>query len=394
MAAITAAEQGAKVTILERNELLGKKILVTGNGKCNLTNKKITGDSYYTQNPEILLKCLDEFTHEDAERFFEKQGLLLKSKGDYVYPFNEQASAVREVLEYRAEQLGIEVVYNCWVKRISFSEEEKKFIISGSKKEFRFERVIIACGGQAAPKTGSDGGGFYLAEQMNHTILPVVPGLVQLKCQEKWFAKVAGVRSEAFVRVMKGKEAVASDEGELQLTDSGISGIPVFQISRVVNYLLREQEKVSIEISFLPKEDKDVFPEKMYKLRKHLMAGRTAQEYFTGLLNNKLMSLFMDFAGIQASDSIEQVPEQKIKKVYSYFCSLTVQVIGSNSFDAAQVSAGGVPLSEVDERMESILHKGLYFAGEVLDVDGKCGGFNLQWAWCSGFLAGMAAAGK
>lgn len=394
MAAITAAEQGAKVTILERNDQLGKKILVTGNGKCNLTNNKISLTEYYTQNPELLAEFLNQFTCEDAKRFFEHSGLMLKSKGDYVYPYNEQASAVREVLEYRVKQLGITVEYGCWIKRIHFEAESDCFVVYGSKREFRFDKVIITCGGQAAPKTGSDGGGYYLAGQMNHTILPVVPALVQLKCQEKWLAKVAGVRTEAEVRVMQEDKLIASDAGELQLTETGISGIPVFQVSRVANMLLREQEKVSVELSFLPTEEKSDFPEKMFELRKHLMQGRTAQEYFAGLLNSKLMMLFMEFAGIIPTETIADVPEQKIKKVYSYCCSLTVQVIGSNSFDAAQVSAGGIPLTEVNNKLESVFSKGLFFAGEVLDVDGKCGGYNLQWAWCSGYLAGKAAAGK
>ena len=391
MAAVTAARQGAKVTILEGNDRLGKKLLATGNGKCNLGNRKLNVDEYYTEQPRKLEECLHKFGVEDTVSFFQGIGLILKDKNGYLYPACEQASAVLDALRYEIAALGIEVVTECKIKQIISDPKKSLITVKSHDQTFCFDRVVIACGGKAAPKTGSDGSGFELAAQLGHSILPTVPALVQLKCSEGFFKAVSGVRADARIRVWNGGNCVADERGELQLTDYGISGIPVFQLSRQINYILCGQKEVEVTIDFLP----DHSPEEYDRIqigRKLLMSDRTVEEFFTGMLHKKLMMQFIKMTGLKPQEPAETADEAKIAKVYRFCREWHLHVNGHNSYDNAQVCAGGVSLDEVTENLESQKASGIYFAGEILDVDGRCGGYNLQWAWSSGFLAGKAAA--
>lgn len=453
MAAITAAGCGAAVTLLEGNDRPGKKLLSTGNGKCNLGNEKLDINEYYTNCPEFLEKCLARFATADTIAFFQGIGLLLKSKNGYLYPMSEQASSVVDVLRYELRRQGIRVITDCKVDNIEISSTAEISSKAGSRAAHRsgkmtaitaagcgtavtlpagnkagdahlaefqkragahdrernnaqqnnrcirlesrgniycFERVILACGGQAAPKTGSDGSGYRLAEKLGHSLVPVVPALVQMRCREDFFKSIAGVRADAMLTVTAGSGEPIQERGELQLTDYGISGIPVFQLSRVMNYILRKKKDVEVRIDFLP----DITEEALNNLiaeRKHLRKDATVEAFFTGILNKKLMLLFIRLAGLKATEDAAAADLEKMRRVYRLCKCFPVHVSGSNSYDNAQVCAGGVPLNEVTAHLESRKAPGVYFAGEILDVDGKCGGYNLQWAWCSGHIAGMAA---
>lgn len=392
MAAITAARCGALVTLLEGKDRPGKKILSTGNGKCNLGNEKLDMEEYYTESPDFLEKCLGRFGTADTVAFFQEIGLMLKRKSGYLYPMSEQASSVLDVLRYELHRQKVQVITDCKIETVEMVGACIR--LKGSGKTYCFDRVILACGGQAAPKTGSDGSGYRLAEKLGHSLVPVVPALVQLRCREDFLKAVAGVRADVLLTAAAaaGDGALIQERGELQLTDYGISGIPVFQISRVVNYILRKEKEVEIRLDFLP----DITEEALGQLvtdRKPLQRGCTVEAFFTGLLNKKLMLLFIRLAGLKAAEDAASADQKKMNLVYRLCKCFTVHVIGSNSFDNAQVCAGGVPLDEVTEQLESRKAPGIYFAGEILDVDGRCGGYNLQWAWCSGHIAGMAAAG-
>lgn len=391
MAAISAARQGASVTILEGNDRLGKKLLATGNGKCNLGNSMLNVEKYYTEHPQKLEDFFYKFGVDDTISFFQGIGLMLKDKNDYLYPACEQASAVLDVLRYEIAALGIRLVTGCKVQQVLLGQKKSLITVKSGDKTFDFDRVIIACGGKAAPRTGSDGSGLDLAKQMGHSIRPTVPALVQLKCSEAYLKAVSGVRADARIRVITDGGCIADERGELQLTDYGISGIPVFQLSRQINYILREQKEVEITIDFLP----EYTPEEYTLLqtgRKLLMSDRTVEEFFTGMLHKKLMLQFIKMAGLKPNEQVEAADGEKIAKVYVLCREWTLHINGHNSYENAQVCAGGVPLDEVTEYFESKKVSGIYFAGEILDVDGRCGGYNLQWAWTSGFLAGKAAA--
>lgn len=391
-AAVFAARAGAEVTILERNDRVGKKLLVTGNGKCNLGNYHLTMEEYYGNNPKWIEKALQSFGTEETVDFFRGLGLLLKERNGYIYPACEQAAVVLDVLRFELQSLGVEIITECKINSIYKEKESGKIFLSDGTKKYTFDAVILACGSKAAPKTGSDGSGYKLAKQIGHRIIPTVPALVQLKCSEDYLKAVAGVRADASIKVYDNGECVACERGELQLTEYGISGIPVFQLSRMVNYILRDKPEVAVEIDFLPDYDEDAL-EKLYCVRNTLQGKRTVEEFFTGMLNKKLMALFIKMAGLKGNALVEQSDKSKIAQVYRLCKSWKVHVNGSNPYDNAQVCAGGVDTAEVSENMESLKMPGVYLAGELLDVDGKCGGYNLQWAWCSGYLAGRAAAG-
>ncbi len=388
-AAITAAREGAAVTLLEGGERVGRKLLSTGNGKCNLGNLDLSADAYYGADRDWISDCLSRFDSEETIRFFRGMGLLVKERNGYLYPMAEQASAVLDVLRSELRSLGVETVTECRADAVS--REKGSFAVSAGNRIYRFDRVILACGSKAAPKTGSDGSGYRLAGDLGHAIVPVMPALVQLRCRESWLKEVAGVRAEAVIRETSG---AAEERGELQLTDYGISGIPVFQMSRRINALLRERgngSEAELAVNLLPDYSEEDFAG-LCAGRKLLQTDRTAEEFFTGILNKKLMLLFMKLAGIRRDMPISRVESAKTDRVFGLCRDWRLHVTGSNSFDNAQVCAGGVNTAQVGRNMESLLVPGLFFAGEILDVDGRCGGYNLHWAWCSGHLAGKAAA--
>lgn len=389
MAAITAARNGAQVTILERNDRMGKKLLMTGNGKCNLGNRQLTAGAYAGAEPAWITRQLEAFDTQDTITFFRGLGLLLKDRNGYLYPACEQASVVLDVLRLEIKSLGIEVLTGYKVHKLWRNEADGRTgVCAEGREKLFFDRVILACGSKAAPKTGSDGSGYKLAKQLGHHLIPVVPALVQLRCQEDYLKAVAGVRAEARILLA---DRMLSEQGELQLTDYGISGIPVFQLSRHVNYLLREQAEVTVSIDLLPDMTIEE-TEQLFAGRNLLQGNRTVEEYFTGMLNKKLMMLFIRLAGLKPGMPVEEAARERLWNVYQLCKDWRLHVTASNPYENAQVCAGGVDAAEVTQQLESRLHSGVFFAGELLDVDGKCGGYNLQWAWCSGYLAGRAAA--
>ena len=393
MAALTAAKEGAQVTILEGGERVGKKILATGNGKCNLGNLQLSSEDYYGSSGEWITECLDKFGTKDSLQFWKELGMQIKDKNGYLYPLSEQASTVLDVLRIQLKICKVEVITECKVTQIHPGVPTAGFEVVASGEKYFFDRLIMACGGKAAPKTGSDGSGYRLAEKLGHHIIPVVPALVQLTCRENYWKAISGVRVDGEVKVYSRGKCIASERGEIQLTDYGISGIPVFQLSRKVNYLLREQQEVKVILDLLPDYDV-VFYEKLQLEREKLKKGRTVEEFFTGLLHKKLLTLFVKMAGLKQAEPAEYAGKQAIEEVYARCKEWEIYVNGSKSFDSAQVCAGGVDTSQVCTDMQSKLIPNLYFAGEILDVDGRCGGYNLHWAWCSGYLAGKSAASR
>ncbi|MDR2044836.1 MAG: NAD(P)/FAD-dependent oxidoreductase [Clostridium sp.] len=394
-AAITAAREGCRVTLYEAGERLGRKLLATGNGKCNLGNLRLSRQDYYGKQPERVEACLERFSTEDTVRFFAGLGLLLKEKSGYLYPLGAQAAAVLDVLRYEIQDLGILVRTGCKIDFLRKSPGKESFIVGFQGQRAEHDKVILACGGKAAPKTGSDGSGLELAGALGHTIVATVPALVPLKCREGYCKALAGVRAEGEVRIWEGEEELACETGEIQFTEYGLSGIPVFQLSRIVNYRLLDPQPRSRElkalIDFLPGESMEQTRERLTR-RLLFQGGRTAEEFFTGILHKKLMSVFLKLAGVKPGALVADLDRERLWEVFCLCRRFPMRISASLSYDHAQASAGGVDLEELTDELESRKVPGLYFAGEILDVDGKCGGYNLHWAWCSGSLAGTAAA--
>lgn len=422
VAAIGAAGSGADVTIVEHMDRVGKKILSTGNGRCNLTNLRMEADCYRCGQEGFPMEVIRGFGVDETLAFFKGLGIEPKDRNGYIYPNSDQASAVLDVLRCEVERLGVVVLLSCNVEKIVPVDGNKDGKVGGefknkAKKSVKVEEdsnqpadgrvrykvytdqgvldadaVILAAGSKAAPSTGSDGSGYELAKMLGHRVIKPLPALVQLRCQGNMYRQMAGIRTDARVKLMAANELLAQDRGELQLTDYGLSGIPVFQVSRFAARALDQGKKVTALVDFMPSwDDGEAFG--LLKKRAALLGHKTAEELFTGLLNKKLALVLIKLAGIQSSRKAGELSSRQLKLLLEQIKTYEAIVMSVNPFANAQVCCGGVDTREVDaSTMESRLHDNLYLAGELLDVDGICGGYNLQFAWSSGMTAGIHAA--
>lgn len=390
VAAITAARHGAKVTIVEQKERLGKKILSTGNGRCNLTNAYMDLSCFYGDDTTIVSKVLEQFGYADTVSFFESLGVLLKDRQGYVYPLSDQAATILDILCLEIQRLQIKVLLEEIV--LETSKTKKGFMIKTSRQTLYSDALILATGGKAASALGSDGSGYNLAKHYGHHLSPVVPALVQLRGKGNFFKQLSGIRTQATVTLLINGEKKASDTGELQLTNYGISGIPVFQISRFASKGLYASEHVSAEVDFLPSISEEHF-EHFLRKRIALHGERSAETFCIGMLHQKLIGVLLKIARIPNQLPAKEMTERQIELFIKLVKHFVVEVEDTNGFEQAQVCAGGVKTSEVSfDTMESRLEPNLYLTGELLDIDGICGGYNLQWAWSTGYIAGKCAA--
>ena len=390
VAAITAARNGAKVTIIEKNDRLGRKILSTGNGRCNLTNEYMTPSCFRSDDLEIVSHVLEKFGYESAVHFFEELGIVLRNRQGYVYPISDQASTVADALQMEVMFQQIHCVLGQTATNISKNRE--KFVVKTEQATFSGDAVILATGGKAASKLGSDGSGYELAKRMGHHMAPVLPALVQLKCKGQSFKQVAGVRTQAKVTLFIDSEAVSADEGELQLTNYGISGIPVFQISRFASKGLYKKQKVWAELDFMPiKSDEEFY--KFIVERIKARGQKSAEDFLFGMFHKKIIEWLLKTANINAGKLIRDLSQKELEQLIELCKHFKIEIENHNGFEQAQVCAGGVKTTEVNvDTLESIFEENLYLIGELLDVDGICGGYNLQWAWATGYIAGTCAA--
>ena len=395
LAAITAAENGASITILEHMPRVGKKILSTGNGKCNMTNLHMTADCYRSGVAGVPMKVIETFSVEDTIAFFRRLGVLTMDRNGYVYPASGQAQTVLDALRDKADSLGVRTC--CDSKVLSIQQKAGRFTVKTDAQTYSADFVILCAGSMAAKTTGSDGSGYELAKELGHKIKKPLPALVQLKCKGDFFKAIAGVRVDVKVSLYtmdkNGDRAalLAEDKGELQLTDYGISGIPVFQVSRYAAEALDHRKRVLAVIDFMPEMTDDQLFVTLKEQREYLK-DRFAGDFINGLFNKKLAALFLKSARIKADQPISEINNKKLAELCQVIKEASFEVTGTNPYDKAQICMGGVDLRDVNhDTMESRLVPGLYFAGEILDVDGICGGYNLQWAWSSAHLAAVSA---
>lgn len=390
MAAITAASKGAEVTIYEAKERPGKKILATGNGKCNFTNLVQEDSCYRGTDTSFSKAARTAFSLEDTLDFFRRIGIEPKIKNGYVYPNSEQAASVADalIMELRAKKVKVisKQVY-------SVKGFEGAFLVKSEDGAEEYDKVILCCGSPAGMKNPKEFTGYQLAERFGHHITPLIPALVQMRCKEKWFKTVSGVRTEGEISVFENGKLIAKEKGELLFADYGLSGIPVFQVSRFAGEALLHGSRVTCKLDVLPEYTLDEVT-KLLQNRFEKLKNRTAEELLIGLLNHKLNYILLKECGIDpVSDSKKAYMQEDFARLAALYKGLSCQVTELNPFSNAQVCAGGVETKEIEpDTMESRLVKGLYFAGELVDVDGTCGGYNLQWAWSSGYVAGLHAA--
>ena len=389
MAAITARKSGKEVIILERKDRILKKVLITGNGRCNITNVNADISNYFGKNISSVENILNSFNPQDTMDFFNGLGIICneENKGK-VYPLSGQASSVVDALRFEAERLGVKIETEFYVRKIE--KEGFKFkIYSEERKKIEAGRVIIAAGGQSYPELGSNGSGFELAKELGHSVTKLSPSIVQLKTEKYQVKGLQGIKTDVAVTAYGDNKKICTYDGELLFTDYGISGNVVFNIS----FVMPLYKNVEFEIDFMEKFDYNELYE-ILKERKKMMSHLTMENYFNGMINKKLGQFLSKVSGIEKlSKPVKDLNDSEIRKLCTVLKKYRIKILDTTGFKNAQVTAGGVSLDEVNsETLESKIVKGLYFSGEVLDVYGECGGFNLQWAWASGYIAGKNAA--
>lgn len=392
IAAISARKLGADVTILEKNPRVGKKILATGNGRCNFTNINANATYYYGNNPKFCYSALSNFTANDAISFFEMLGIEHKVEDmGKVFPMSDQASSVVDVLLYELNEIRVNIVCDAFVKDITFKNDEFKIELEGGKV-YLGDRVIIATGGKAMPSSGSDGNAYSLVEKLGHNVIDVFPALVQLMLEGSFFKRIDGVKFVGTAEIIYNDKSIVKDRGDILFTNYGVSGPPILQISREAGQLLNEGKDPHLKITIIDTIHKEELRNLINK-RFKIGAKKPIDFSLVGLINKRLIPVVLLQAGI--SDIKRPVASLSSKErdlIVDILTDWRFTIRGTKSWPSAQVTAGGVDTKEIDHAtMESKLVKGLFFAGEIIDIDGQCGGFNLQWAWSSGFIAGQHA---
>ena len=387
VAAISAARCGAKTVILEHMDRVGKKILATGNGKCNYTNSKQGNAKYRGDDPAFVLPVFEQFGFEETVTFFEELGVSPKIKNGYYYPASEQAASVLDVLRMELSYQKVAIETDCTIT--SISKQKDGFEVSTNLGCFYAKKILFSTGLKASPKSGSDGSAIPYIEKLGHHFADIVPALVQLQGKQPFFKALAGIRAEIQANLYIDGAFSASESGELQLTDFGVSGIPIFQLSRFASKALKQKKEVYLLLDFQPSLGKKALKQLLSE-RMHLFGkNKTAEESLIGLFHKKLIPVLLKESQIALHVPAKDVTESQLDVLSNTIKKLRVDVIGTKSFEQAQVCAGGVKTAEIDAKtLESKVVPGVYFAGEVIDIDGTCGGYNLQWAWSSGYVAG------
>lgn len=392
VAAIAAKRSGADVTILERNQRVGKKILATGNGRCNLTNTDIDISRYHGKHPEFIYGAFSRFDYYRTIEFFEELGIAHKVEdGGKVFPMSEQSSSVLDVLRYEIEENGINVVCDACVSDIVKKNVFEVSLEGG--RVFKGDRVILCTGGKASPDLGSNGSGYTLAKKLGHSIIEPFPALVQLKLSAKFLKQLQGVKFDGDAEIIVEEKPVRKETGEILFTEYGISGPPILQLSRKVGEYLTKGYTVYLKVTLINNLDEQELRDTIIR-RFSSGAKKPLSFNFVGFLNKRLVPVVLKEAAIDdINKPAESVTYDERERIVRILKDWKFEVIGTNPWSSAQVTAGGVDVQEINSKtMESKLVKGLYFAGEIVDIDGDCGGFNLQWAWSSGFAAGESAA--
>ncbi len=378
-AALAAAEQpSAQVILFERQARLGRKLQATGNGRCNLTNMNAT--TYHGEAPEFAAYAVDEFDATKTLEWFRSLGLYTVAEDSgRVYPYSDQANSVVDVLRFALEKPNIQIKTGFEVAKI-----RKGFVVESASEQIHCDRVIIACGGLAGTKLGGSMSGYQLLRSMGHHMTKLRPALVQLKSGWSGVTALKGIRANCHAQILHEGVVFAESTGEIQFTEYGLSGPVIFEISRDA---CQGKGQWSCRLDFLPG-----FEGLKEELLRRRRTNLPIDELLTGILHNRLGRVLTKCAGIAGGGLVSSLSEAQIEEVCRTVRGFEITLTEPLGMDSAQVTAGGIVTSEFNPTtMESRLVPGLYACGEVLDIDGDCGGYNLQWAWSSGRCAGLAA---
>lgn len=397
-AAIVAKDFGLDVAIVEGTDRVGKKILTTGNGRCNISNRCVAEPfiNYHSNCDNFFSSVLSQFGVDDTLNYFLSLGLpIVPLKGGKLYPQSLQASSVVDILKMSLEDRNIPLYTGCKIKDI---HKDKIFKLSTNNDEYKLftcENLILACGGKSAPKTGSDGSAYNLAKSLGHSITKLLPGIVQLKLDYNHLKALSGVKFDGYAKLFVNDEEVKEDFGEILFTDYGISGPPILQISALASQATSTGKKTEVVVDLMPNYTKD---ELIDFLECHfaILSHRPILNAFIGVINKKIIPVLLKECGItDLHMPCYELSWKEKNKLIQTLKSWKFTCTGTNDFNQAQVTIGGVTASEINpDTLESKIVPNLHFAGEIMDVHGDCGGFNLQWAWSSGYVAAKSIANK
>lgn len=397
-AAIVAKDFGLDVAIVEGTDRVGKKILTTGNGRCNISNRCVAEPfiNYHSNCDNFFSSVLSQFGVDDTLNYFLSLGLpIVPLKGGKLYPQSLQASSVVDILKMSLEDRNIPLYTGCKIKDI---HKDKIFKLSTNNNEYKLftcENLILACGGKSAPKTGSDGSAYNLAKNLGHSITKLLPGIVQLKLDYNHLKALSGVKFDGYAKLFVNDEEVKEDFGEILFTDYGISGPPILQISALASKATSTGKKTEVVVDLMPNYTKD---ELIDFLECHfaILSHRPILNAFIGVINKKIIPVLLKECGItDLHMPCYELSWKEKNKLIQTLKSWKFTCTGTNDFNQAQVTIGGVTASEINpDTLESKIVPNLHFAGEIMDVHGDCGGFNLQWAWSSGYVAAKSIANK
>ncbi|MEA4964442.1 MAG: NAD(P)/FAD-dependent oxidoreductase [Oscillospiraceae bacterium] len=385
-AALTAAEcPDNQVTLLERQARVGRKLTATGNGRCNLTNLHAGPDHYHGQRPDFVRPALENFGVQTALAWFSSLGLVTAAEpSGRVYPFSDQAGSVVDVLRLALEQSGARVETGCETRALTW--RDGAFFAETEGQLFTADRVIVACGGVAGGRLGGTDAGYRLLASLGHTRTALYPALVQLRTDPACVRALKGIRTQAAVSLRRGEETLGESQGEIQFAEYGLSGPCIFALSRAVSASAGE---ITAVLDLLPQMEQAAL-ERLLREKAARFPALTLENLLTGVLQNRLGRTVVRFCGLVLDAPLSSLSAAKLHQLAAAVKAFPLPVTGTLGMDQAQVTAGGVCTGEFDpDTLESRLCPALYACGEVLDVDGDCGGYNLQWAWSSGRLAGQ-----
>ena len=386
VAAISAKRKnpGIRVAIIEAMPVVGKKILATGNGRCNLTNKNALDHDYY--NKEFASVALNKFNVEKTLEFFNSLGLYTVTDTEgRVYPMSNTAASVVDALRFECERLGITVITD---EKVTDIKKNGDFFVLGGRH--RAKKVILACGGKASPTQGSDGSGFELLTQLGHKINTPLPALVQLVSDNKIVRSFKGMRVKGKMKIFAENEEIGKAEGEILFTEYGLSGIATMDAQRILCSHLKDK-KCSLVVDLVPAFTKEEIRTRVDRIIE-INPTLKSENLLSGFLPKKIGKGLIKCAYVKDNTPINEISEDNLNKICELCKSFRVYVTSSKGFENAQVTRGGADVNEFDATtLESLKINGLFATGELLDVDGGCGGFNLQWAFSSGMAAGENA---
>lgn len=396
LAAITAAEQGASVVLLEKNEKLGKKIYITGKGRCNLTNACETEEllKKIVTNRRFMYSALYGFSNEDTIRFFEESGLPVKiERGERVFPVSDKSSDVIQVLEKRLIKAGVTIRFHSEVNRVLTEENKVTGVELKSGERLLCDACIVATGGLSYASTGSTGDGYTFAKICGHTVTECYPSLVGLKITEPFAKELEGLSlKNVSLSAKQGKKELYKDLGELLFTAEGVSGPLVLSASAVITDRLSQGEVV-LSLDLKPGLSKEELNARILRDFEEAK-NKQFKNALDKLLPQRLIRVIIALSGISEEKQVNAVTKEERAALVELLKGMPMHVKRTGGFNEAVITRGGVSVKEVNpSTMESKLTGGLYFAGEVLDVDALTGGYNLQIAWSTGYLAGSSAAG-